>query len=189
VVILVKQMKQKENIDSITLGRLALGSERALKQVIQQYNDDLLRYAFSLVKNRELAEEVVSDVFVNFWNQRTNVREILHLRRYLVTSVRNKALSEISRKKPLLDGDKVDEEYLKYSDFRSLEDDWISKELYHFIMRKIDDLPERCKEVLIMAKINGLKQKEIGDILSISPKTVENTLARALKKLHEMVEI
>ncbi|QZT38094.1 RNA polymerase sigma-70 factor [Halosquirtibacter xylanolyticus] len=182
-------MNKQNDIDSITLGCLALGSEGALRKIIKRYNDDLMRYAFSLLKDREMAEEVVSEVFISFWSNRKRMKDIIHLKRYLVVSVRNKSLSELSKKRILTSSEENNEMYQLYSDHRSIEDDWISKEFYEFVMQKIDFLPQRCKEVLVMAKINGLKQYEIAEILSISPKTVENTLARALKKLHESVGI
>ncbi|QZE15218.1 RNA polymerase sigma-70 factor [Halosquirtibacter laminarini] len=176
-----------DSSDSIVLGLLSMGSEKALSKIIMRYNDDLFRYAFSIVKDREMAEEVVSDVFIQLWNQKRRIKEILHLKRYLVTSIRNRALSALSKQKLELCSEEEVHVFPTYSDFRTLEDDVISKEFYEFVMNQIEGLPDRCKEVLVMAKITGLKQAEIAEILSISPKTVENTLSRALKKLHEMV--
>jgi RNA polymerase sigma-70 factor (ECF subfamily) len=67
------------------------------------------------------------------------------------------------------------------------ESELISKELKEAIGRAIDHLPERCKLIFSLAKIEQLKYKEIAQILDISVKTIDNQLTIAIKKIGEEI--
>lgn len=162
-------------------------SELALGVIIEHYSKRLSLYAFSIVKDRCLAEELVEDVFIALWNNRKTATKILNLDAYLIRATRNRALTSLKKKDDFISFSDSSVESPPLDIGSSVEDQWISKEFNLFVMSEIDKLPNRCKEVLLMAKINGIKQKEIASILNLSPKTVENTLARAIKKLSEIL--
>lgn len=152
-------------------------------------SDELLHFAMGFLRNKEVAEEIVSDVYVKIWNNRSEITKINNLKSYLFISVRNGCLSYIRKTKNekivLLD---------KYQDFHFIavegsEDEHIDKELLTKIHKAIETLPPKCKLAFTLAKINGLKHKEIAAVMDVSEKTVNNHLVSAVKKITETMGI
>lgn len=159
----------------------------AFRQLFELFTPCLLRFSFSILKKKELSEEVVSDVFFKVWLQRHKMAEIENFKAYIFTSSRNTALNYLEKEKrnkaiqledllvPLQINDICPESEL------------ISKELREAIGRAIDHLPERCKLIYSLAKIEQLKYKEIAQILDISVKTIDHQLTIAIKKIGEEI--
>ena len=93
--------------------RIALYEDiKAYKELFDQLYDGLHRFAFSLVKSNEIAEEIVSDVFIKIWQIRDRLREIDQLKVYMYTIARNFSLNYITRhfKSPVVSLDAIDVE-------------------------------------------------------------------------------
>jgi RNA polymerase sigma-70 factor (family 1) len=170
------------------LDRISLeGDEKAFRQLFELYVDGLLRFSISILKNKELAEEAVSDVFFNVWIHRGKLSQIENFKAYLFASVRNTALNYLDKEKR---NKVIQLEDLSVSisiDEICPESELISKELKSAIGRAVDHLPERCKLIFSLAKIEQLKYKEIAQILDISVKTIDNQLAIAMKKIGDEI--
>ena len=134
----------------------------------------------------EDAENIVQDVFLVLWEKKDELEITYTLTTYLFTLVKNKCLSFLRHKL-------IEEEYnlqmkeelsFKLYALESLDYSYQSEtELQEVIKRALDALPERCREVFIKSRIEGLKYKEISEELGISVNTVENHIVTALKKL------
>lgn len=170
------------------LDRISMeGDEKAFRQLFELYVDGLLRFSNSILKNKELAEEAVSDVFYNVWVHRNKLSQIENFKAYLFTSVRNTALNYLDKERR---SKVIQLEDLSVSiliDEICPESELISKELKEAIGRAIDHLPERCKLIFVLAKIEQLKYKEIAQILDISVKTIDNQLAIATRKIGDEI--
>nr|WP_319509809.1 RNA polymerase sigma-70 factor [uncultured Draconibacterium sp.] len=152
-------------------------------------SDELLQFALSFVRNQEIAEELVSDVFVKIWHKRAELPTIQNIKSYLFISVKNSCLSHLRKMKNnkiiLID---------EYTDFlfpmvEKKDDDSIEKEQLKRIYKAIEELPPKCREAFTLAKINGFKHREIAEIMNISEKTVNNHLVTALKKIIDSLGI
>jgi len=163
-------------------------NEPAFRKLFDFFADSLFRFAFSILKNRELAEETVSDVFFNIWLRRNDISKIENFKPYIFTSTRNIALNYIEkekrRKTSWLDDVNV---HLPVNDICP-ESELITHELRESIARAINNLPEKCKMIFSLAKIEQLKYKEIATILGISVKTIDNQIAIAIKKIGTEIE-
>ncbi len=150
-------------------------------------SDDLLLFAIGFIRKREIAEEIVSDVFVKIWENRSNLTEIENLKAYLFISVKNLCISHIrkNRKENLITLDGF-EDFLVPS-VECPESDFINAEKLNEIYLAIEQLPPKCKMAFSLAKFSGLKYKEIAEIMEVSEKTVNNHLVFALKKLAETI--
>ncbi|MFV0591878.1 MAG: RNA polymerase sigma factor [Draconibacterium sp.] len=154
-----------------------------LETLMSLYSDSLFMFVFGIIKNKESAEELVSDVFVKLWNNRDQYQAIRNIRSYLFISSRNESISFL-RKKKHLKTISIDEfgDYwvtpLETDDSESFPADVVEK-----INAAIELLPSKCKMAFSLAKINGLKYKEIAEIMKISPWTVKNHVAYALEKI------
>jgi RNA polymerase sigma-70 factor (ECF subfamily) len=132
------------------------------------------------VRKREIAEEIVSDAFVALWNQRSRIAEIRDLKSYLYILVRNGSISYLRKASGRKE---ISLENLR--DFYTLpltspENDEISDDILEQINKAIEQLPPKCKMVFTLAKVQGVKYKEISTILDISVKTINNHIANAL---------
>jgi RNA polymerase sigma-70 factor (ECF subfamily) len=168
---------------------IAQGNQRKFTQLMELTSDDLLWFAVGFLKNREIAEEIVSDVYVNIWNNRVQLLSILNLKSYLFISVRNGCLSHLRKVKndKIVSLDSVSE--FQFIHVVGPEDAYIEKETIEQIYAAIETLPNKCKLVFTLAKINGLKYSEIAEVLEISEKTVNNHLVLAVKKITELLNI
>lgn len=168
---------------------IAQGNQRKFRQLMELTSDDLLWFAVGFLKNREIAEEIVSDVYVNIWNNRGQLECILNLKSYLFISVRNGCLSHLRKVKndKIISLDSVSE--FQFIHVAGPEDAYIEKETIEQIYAAIETLPCKCKLVFTLAKINGLKYSEIAEVLGISEKTVNNHLVLAVKKITELLHI
>jgi RNA polymerase sigma-70 factor (ECF subfamily) len=176
-------LKNELNIQNLLYRISSNSDEQAFQQLFNIYAGGLTRFTFSILKNKELSEEAVSDVFFKIWLHRSRIAEIENFKAYLYTTSRNISLNYLDkekRKKAV----SLDEISVNLPiDEICPESDMISKELKEAIGRAIDHLPERCKLIYSLAKIEQLKYKEIAEILDISVKTIDHQLTIAIHKI------
>jgi RNA polymerase sigma-70 factor (ECF subfamily) len=149
-----------------------------------RYSKRLLKFAFSILKSVEEAENILQDVFLNLWEKRHNVEKDSSVRYYIFTITYNSAISIIRKKAREI-------QFLDY--LKSLQDlnqdppslEFEFNELTKALNTIIDHLPQRQKEVYILHKKEGLKYQEIAKRLNISVNTIETHMSRALKTIHE----
>ena len=156
----------------------------AYEQLFLYYNDRLYHLAYSFVRSEETAEEIVSDVFVNLWRNRARLLEIESLDVYLYVSIKNLSLKHLSR---LSSGTtfSMDDLLLDQVEASALspEELMVSKEVLREIHAAIDSLPPKCKLIFKLVREDGLKYKEIAQILNISVKTIDAQMAIAARKI------
>ena len=151
------------------------------ERIYKLYYPKMFGFAKNYVLADEDAENIVQDVFLVLWEKKDEL-EIT----YLFTLVKNRCLNFLRHKL-------IEEEYniqmkeelgFKLYALESLDYSYHSEtELQEVVKRALDALPERCREVFIKSRIEGLKYKEISEELGISINTVENQIVTALKKL------
>lgn len=176
-----------QNID-LLINRLSQNSdERALDELFHIYYDRLLTASFVLVKSKDLAEEVVADVFYRLWQNRGKLQEVKNLDNYLFISVRNQSLNYINKEQKI-GKDSIDEVVSnKLSEKNTVEDLIVAKELQDKITHSIESLPPKCKEIFLLIRFDGMKYKEVADKLEVSVNTVDTQMGIAIKKLAEMI--
>lgn len=175
-----------KNIE-ILLAGISRNEEAALTKLIERFSTELYIFAFGIVKRKEVAEEIVSDIFFRLWNERENIGRIQNIRAYLTTAVRNNSLTYLRSKvnKPHLTLDEIDA--FELEPLKCPETILIDKETMELINRSIAQLPAKNKMVFTLAKVNGLKYKEIALLMNISPRTVENHIATALERIDKIL--
>ena len=154
------------------------------KIVFSEHYNMLCNYAFSFLKNHNVSEDAVQDVFVHLWMKRNEINGV-DLGPYLFTSVKNKCLEMIRKRKveqqnlqsihqdtSLHNTDIKDLEYEKYLRIERLN-------------KSIRQLPDKCRDIFVLSKVNGLTYAEIAELKNITKKTVENHIANAIKMLRK----
>jgi RNA polymerase sigma-70 factor (ECF subfamily) len=157
--------------------------QEAFKRFYNMFFVTLLRFCFSLVKSKEVAEEIANDVFMHCWQKRDTLREVKNPSVYLFVVAKNRIIDykrrmATQRQVAISEEDKVTIAF--DSDPEQL---MISAEMKRKLESTIQQLPPRCRMVYIMVKQYGLKYKEVATLLNLSVKTVENQLAIAMKRL------
>ena len=157
---------------------------QSFRQLFNYYYEKLFRVAFHFVKSDYIAEEVISELFINLWKKRNDLVDIRNIDTFLYYSTKNKSidyLRKIKRSKVVpieLAGEKssagTDPEAIM------IEDEFRSK-----VNASILSLPPKCQLIYRMVKEDGLKYSEVADLLEISIKTVEFHMGNALKKLRK----
>lgn len=187
-------MDEKMPLNSIAL--------QDLQQRIADYEDEvsykklffhfflpLKSFSFSIIKSKELAEEIVSDILIEIWAKRKQLTEIEDLKMYLYVSVRNASLRKLqqTKKTMFLSLDEVRVEFA--SPDENAETILLTQELSAKIDTAVQQLPQRCKLIFKLAREDRLKYKEIALLLNISVKTIDHQVSIALKKIAETLHI
>lgn len=159
------------------------GNEISFEHFMKCHSDHLFHYAYGIIKSKEAAEEIVSDVFLEVWKSRNNLYEINNIKSWLLTVTYRKSISYL-RKMPGSSFISIDDKYdFLFEPMRSPADDIISKEAMDKINRAIQSLPPKCKHVFFLAKVEKMPYKQIAEMLDISVKTINNHIAMALEKI------
>jgi len=165
------------------LKEIAFNSSRsAFKRLYLLYYNKLFSLAKSLVKLDEAAEEITDDVFLNFWMQRMRLTEINNFTYYSYTAIKNKSLTYLSKAQvKKIDIDEIKLEIIDSS--VTGEDKLICEDMAKIINSSLSKLPEQCKLVFKLIREDGLKYREVAELLDVSVKTVEYHMGNALKRL------
>ncbi len=158
---------------------------KAYSQLYELLSNDLYRFTYSLVKSNEIAEEIVSDVFIKVWKIRSKLMEIENLRVYLYTIAKNFSLNHLAKnyKSKIVSLDMIDVEAV--IEVNGPAEMCISADLVNQIQQVIRQLPPQCKLIFQLVKEDGLRYKEVACILELSPLTIRNQLAIAIRKIGE----
>lgn len=169
--------------------RIAEGDQAALKELYDHFACQLLELASAIIHSKEIAEEIVEDVFIKVWERRNKLSGIENLQWYLYVVTRNISLNYLRKiyGKAHLNIEEISLPH--YQVMPSPEDLMISGELLKKINFAINNLPPKCKMIFKLIKEDGLKYREVAALLNINIKTVENQMGIALKKLHQSIKV
>lgn len=168
--------------DKRNLKKIREGNVKVFEKVFHQYYPGMCSYADSLVKKSEVAEEVVQDVFYNIWKNRADLDSIKSWQSYLYRSVFNNSMMYLRKAKKELT---LNEQWAD-SQFESNEnpsEEMDARELDAVLLLALQELPERTREIFNLSRFEGMKYREIADRLSVSVKTVEANMGKALRAL------
>lgn len=160
----------------------------AFRQFYDHFFLTLFRFTCSLTKERELAEEITHDVFVQCWQKRRELTNVRNPQVYLFVAARHRVVDHM-RKQSSNRNVELREEGGDYEVHLTPDPEQllITNEMMGRMEEAITALPPKCREVFILVKQYGLRYKEVAAILDLSAKTVENQLAIALRKLTKAI--
>lgn len=174
--------------DVFVLTQIKEGNIKAFETLFRQYYTPLSLYAASITGETDVAEEIVEELFYVLWKDREKL-EIFHsIKSYLYRSVRNRSI-----------------QYCEHQDVRKRYQDAVLsipenvasadpqeqieyKELQQLIDKTLKKLPERRFQIFRLHHTEGKKYSEIASLLSLSVKTVEKEMTRALQTLRKEIE-
>jgi RNA polymerase sigma-70 factor (family 1) len=161
----------------------------AYKELFVLLHSRLRQFAYSILKSNEEAEELVSDVFIRIWEKRSQLTNIHSPLLYFYTSTKNLAFTRISRMKK--QSSLPVEEWLVQlnSIYFDPEKLMMTEEMMRQIRQAISDLPPRCRVIFKLVKEDGLKYREVAELLDLSIKTIEAQMAIALRRIGKCMHL
>jgi|SRR5690606_15013379 len=167
------------DFDKRYIAAIKNGDKKAFAQVYEHYWKKLLTISFQHTKDKELAEEIVQDVFISLWQRRNNL-EIEHLSSYLATAVKFSTFKMLHRTRRQ---EMIRDAVLPKDDHQLDEEVIDARFLQEYVDGIVEKLPERCKLVFQLSRKEQKSHQEIAEELHISEKAVEANITRALKML------
>jgi len=180
-------MKIDDYNDNTTLiESLSKGDESAYTYLIDTYHHKLCVYANSLVKNVYSAEDIVQNVFIKVWEQRTRLKADHSLKSFLYKLVYNEFIDLYRKNQSLFSLEKS--YYDALNTVIQDEDSESFQRVLNVVNKEIQNLPPKCKEVFILSKKEGLTNIEIAEHLDVSIKTVEAQITKAFSILRSSLD-
>ncbi len=149
----------------------------------------LCNYCYLLVSNYEASEDIVQDQFVYVWENWERLKKIDSIKGYMIKSIKNRSINYLktqSKKNIILPiEDSLDS--LRNNKSHLVSDLIEYTELEEIIKKAIEHLPNRCRAIFFLKRIDEMSNKEISKQLNISIKTVETQMTIALKRIHKFL--
>jgi len=161
------------------------GNRISFNSLFIHYYQPLCKYSFTITNSVEESEEVVSDVFFTIWTKAYKITIESSVKAYLYSCVKHSALARLKSTRSMTV--QVDQSVLKNIPVPSENAQSMLEfvDLEQQFKNAIDQLPEKCREVFILNRIDNLRYKEIALLLNIAEKTVENHLVKAVSLIRE----
>lgn len=154
------------------------------------YFPKMVRFASEYTVSDEDAKNVVQDLFLYLWERRDTLNAISNLNAFLFTLLKNRCIdyyrqyTRINAKKESLDQLRERELHLRIEALEQFDTYMFSEnEIEELLEKAIANLPEKCRQVFILSRMEGLKHEEIARQLGVSAHTVQNHIVTALRKL------
>ena len=173
--------------DNEIIRRIREGDTGQFESLFRSSYVSLVRYAKTIIRDHDTAEEIVQDLFVKLWQDRQKLTIEISLNGYLFRSVHNRCLH-------WLDHSRVVDRHAREMAAGEMQNAQSPVEIiqYNELQLKIADilekLPVRCGKIFCMNRFEGLKYSEIAEKLSVSVKTVEANMGRALKEFRKALK-
>ena len=177
-------MNQVAYTDAELVVRVRAGDERAFDLIYKMHWLRLYQLARRITEHDAVAQDIIQDTFVSFWEKGCR-KDIVSIEGYLYQAVRFRCFMHLR-------SGSISKKHLAHlNEIKAsinLEEEYESREVEEFLQRSIDHLPEKCREVFLLSRVQAMPNKVIAEKLHISPKTVENQITKALKHLRLSME-
>ena len=157
--------------------------DKAFESLFYSLNTPLIKFSMMYIHQKEVAEEIVSDVFVKCWINRKSLCEVRNIDTYLFVAVKNQSLNHLKKYSHIHLVQVEDTNEIRFVKPFTPQEALEKKELLFKMEQSIEELPQQCRIIFRLIKEEGIKYKEVAEILNISPRTVQTQLFRAMKKL------
>lgn len=173
--------------EQILLQQLAEGDRNAFRALYDLHRDKLFYYTIRLTESKQVAEDVLQDVFVKVWQQRESLKEIRSFDAWLFTLAKNQVINGFKRaslERSILAGMRD----ITMDSADTVTQSINYRETNHFLQGAINQLPPQQKKIYHLRQEQGMKTREIAHQLNISPLTVKKHIAQAVRSIRHLLE-
>lgn len=166
--------------DDELVQRIQQDDVAAFQEIYNRYWNKLFDAAYNRLRQKEACEEFIQEIFITLWEKRTSLSLTTGLSQYLFTAVKYKVIDHYRKLH-------IKSKYLQLADVQgvdnSAEEMVFLNDLIAHLEKVVMQLPDKCRSVYELSRIQHKSNREIALILNISEKTVEGHLTRALRAL------
>lgn len=185
MLILIVNMKNEHSaMDVSIIKKLKKGDRNAFKLLFEHHYVALCSFANKYMNDMDASEDMIQEVFIQFWEKHQDFDHVNAIKSYLYTSVRNKCLNHLKHQTVV----QKSESHLIYEleSEQFFKNHVIEEETFNQLFIEIRNLPAAAQEIMLLA-LNGLKNQEIADELNISVNTVKTQKKIAYSKLKDKI--
>ena len=185
----INQKKHTEDSDDALLWQAFKRGERsAFETLLQQYYPMLLNYGVRFYRDKEFVKDSVHDLFVEIWNRREHLSDVVSVKSYLLQALRKNIIRESGRLKWFREADEISEK-LNFDVEFNIETHFISREIETETLQKLqmelDKLTKRQREAIYLRFTQDLPYEEIASIMAINYRSVINLIHEAIKSIRQ----
>ncbi len=186
---MVNQKVNSNNVDDALLWQAFKRGERsAFETLLQQYYPMLLNYGVRFYRDKEFVKDSVHDLFVEIWNRREHLSDVVSVKSYLLQALRKNIIRESGRLKWFREADEISEK-LNFDVEFNIETHFISREIETETLQKLqmelDKLTKRQREAIFLRFTQDLPYEEIASIMAINYRSVINLIHEAIKSIRQ----
>lgn len=178
-----------EEIKDLLVAIAYNNDQSAYRSLFIQLHGKLKQFSFSIVRSEEESEDIVSELFVLIIQRKEQLCQLESPLYYFYTTVRNMSLNLLKKQKRRA-GLSMDEWQVQLNSIYFRPDLlMITEEMVLKIKMAVNSLPNRCRLIFKLIKEDGLKYKEVAELLDISIKTVEAQMAIAMRRMAQSMQV
>ena len=182
-------MNENEQIKRLLTAIAFTNDQVAYKELFLLLHSRLKQFAYSILKSQEEAEELVSDLFIRIWAKREELPAINSPLLYFFTSVKHLAFNRLKKQKRQQNSSPEEWLVQLHSIYFDPEQLMMTEEMMRQIRQAVNSLPPRCRIIFKLVKEDGLKYREVAELLQLSIKTIEAQMAIALRRLGKCMHL
>ena len=173
--------------DHKIVSRLQKSDEKVFKHLFDEHYKTLVISANQILQDESASKDAAQEVFIQLWKSREKLSDKMHFASYLKRGVINRAINILKSRRHHMGSGDAALSFVKTKEHNP-QDVLEGNDLKKVIYTAIDQMPDKCREVFILCRIDQRPHKEIAALLDISTKTIENQMTKALKILKKAVE-
>lgn len=180
-----KQLSTSENIALWNEFRNGHQNNDSFKEIYELFVDDLYRYGYNLVRNKELVEDCLHELYLHLYNQRTKLGTTDNIRFYLYKALRRRITDTLKKLNKFDSDDYIFDnvDFLIQSHESQLIDEQLLDRKKQLVISELNKLPKRQKEILYLIYMKGLTYNQASEVMEITMKSVYNTVNIAIATL------
>lgn len=183
--------KKTTNTDSDIWQSFKNGSQDAFHTVYLDHFKSLIQYGLRIINNEELVKDVIHDLFVKIWNNKSTLTDVAHIRSYLLVSLRMSLLNKVKQNNRIQLYEEV--EQLPFEMEFSVESKFVQKEAHtlqqRMLIEALNQLSPRQKEVIYLRYFEELDYDTIASIMELTVKATYKLTARGIDALKAIMNI
>lgn len=185
----VKNINHTEIVNEFELWQAFKRGERlAFEELLKNYYPLLLSYGIRFYRDKEFVKDTVHDLFVELWNRKENLGDIVSIKSYLLQSVRRNIIRESTRLKWFREADIINEDYDFDAEF-NIESYLINREIETESLKKLkiqlEKLTKRQREAIYLRFTENLSYEEIASTMAINYRSAVNLIHEAIKSIRQ----
>ena len=168
---------------------ISQNDRNAFDRFYHLYYEQVFRFSYYIVKDKNACSEVVTNVFLAIWKSRNKFAEVSNIETYLYVVTKNEARRFLNNNKNYMQVS-LDEipMHVESTNNDSPDNSLLIEEIELLLGQVVSGLPEKCRLIFLMIRQEGLTPKEIAQILSINESTVRVQLKIAIDKIVEKLK-